>query len=69
MTENNVERERGRNDATRRVFDPDGEFLEGLEEEWGEDMARRLGFSSTEEKSEAGEGGETPTSSHGAFWW
>ena len=35
-----------------RMFDPDGEFLEGLEGEWDEDMARLFGLSTTEEKNE-----------------
>lgn len=38
-----------------RTFDPDGEFLEGLEGEWDEDMARLLGLSTTEEKNEGGD--------------
>lgn len=62
------ERERGRERGSgpQRVFDPDGEFLEGLEGEWGEDMARQLGFSSVEEKNE---GGDTPTTAVGGLWW
>ncbi|KAF5363499.1 hypothetical protein D9756_000054 [Leucocoprinus leucothites] len=59
------ERRRERESVPARVFDPDGEFLEGLEGEWDEDMARRLGFSSTEEKSE---GNDTTTALDGSWW-
>jgi len=38
-----------------RTFDPDGEFLEGLEGEWDEDMARLFELSTTEEKNEGGD--------------
>lgn len=58
-----AERERERGDRPARVFDPDGEFLEGLDGEWGEDMARQLGFGSLEEKND---GSETPTT---GLWW
>ncbi|KAJ3570649.1 hypothetical protein NP233_g4266 [Leucocoprinus birnbaumii] len=61
------ERERERENGTPRVFDPDGEFLEGLDGEWGEDMARRLGFDVSEEKSDGG--GEAATSHLNGPWW
>jgi len=38
-----------------RTFDPDGEFLEGLEGEWDEDVAHLLGLSTMEEKNEGGD--------------
>jgi hypothetical protein len=70
LAELDGERERERDNAPRRVFDPDGEFLEGLEGEWGEDMARSLGFNSllTEEKSEGGETSSLTTTT-GGLWW
>jgi hypothetical protein len=64
LAEAERERDREGNNQPVRVFDPDGEFLEGLDGEWGEDMARRLGFGSQEEKND---GNETPTTS--GFWW
>ncbi|KXN81856.1 hypothetical protein AN958_03625, partial [Leucoagaricus sp. SymC.cos] len=55
MLEGGREGERERSNRLPAVFDPDGEFLEGLEGEWDEDMARRLELHWTEEKNEVGE--------------
>jgi hypothetical protein len=64
LAEAERERDREGNDHPVRVFDPDGEFLEGLDGEWGEDMARRLGFGTQEEKNDSN---EAPITS--GFWW
>lgn len=57
---------RERESGPARTFDPDGEFLEGLEGEWDEEMARLLGFSTAEEK---GEGGDVATPTMNALLW